>query len=69
MDNRACPTIIGIKWINMPVLQFVFQHYNSVRPHQGIGNIPIGPWEARTTGNIVCDTQLHGLLKSFRRAA
>ena len=46
-----------------------FQHYNSERPHQGIGNVTIGPWEARTTGDIVCDTQLHGLLKSFRRAA
>jgi transposase InsO family protein len=46
-----------------------FQHYNTVRPHQGIGNIPIGAWEAKTTGEIVCDTQLHGLLKSFRRAA
>jgi transposase InsO family protein len=46
-----------------------FSHYNTVRPHQGIDNVTIGPWEARTEGEIVCDTQLHGLLKSFRRAA
>jgi len=45
-----------------------FQHYNTERPHQGIGNIPIGPWTPGT-GDIVCDTQSDGLLKSFRRAA
>jgi transposase InsO family protein len=45
-----------------------FQHYNTVRPHQGIGNVTIGPWETKTEGEIVCDTQLYGLLKSFRRA-
>jgi len=41
---------------------------NTERPHQGIGNIKIGPWMPGT-GDIVCDTQLDGLLKSFRRAA
>ena len=44
------------------------QHYNSDRPHQGIGNVPIGPW-AVGAGEIVCDESLDGLLKSFRRAA
>jgi putative transposase len=43
-------------------------HYNGSRPHQGIGNVPIGPWQVGT-GTIVCDESLHGLLKSFRRAA
>ena len=43
-------------------------HYNSERPHQGIGNVPIGPWQTGP-GEIVCDERLHGLLKSFRRAA
>lgn len=37
-------------------------HYNDSRPHQGIGNVPIGPWQVGTG-------TLHGLLKSFRRAA
>ena len=46
-----------------------FQHYNQERPHQGIGNVTIGPWEVRSEGEIVCETKLHGLLKSFRRAA
>lgn len=36
--------------------------------HQGIGNMPIGPWQVGT-GEIICDESLHGLLKSFRRAA
>ncbi len=44
------------------------KHYNGSRPHQGIGNVPIGPWHVGT-GEIVCDESLHGLLKSFRRAA
>ena len=44
------------------------EHYNGVRPHQGIGNVPIGTWEAGT-GELICDESLHGLLKSFRRAA
>ena len=43
-------------------------HYNEQRPHQGIGNVPIGPWTV-STGEIVCDESLHGLLHSFRRAA
>lgn len=30
--------------------------------------MPIGPWQIGT-GVIVCDESLHGLLKSFRRAA
>ena len=44
------------------------EHYNGSRPHQGVGNVPIGLWQVGT-GKIVCDESLHGLLKSFRRAA
>ncbi len=44
------------------------RHYNAERPHQGIGNVPVGPWKAGT-GEIVCDESLNGLLKSFRRVA
>ena len=49
------------------VTSYVY-HYNTERPHQGIHNGPIGPWTVGT-GEIVCDESLHGLLKSFRRAA
>jgi transposase InsO family protein len=45
------------------------RHYNEQRPHQGIGNVTIGPWIARDKGKIVCDQSAGGLLKSFRRAA
>jgi len=44
-------------------------HYNEERPHQGVGNRPIGEWKPATEGAIVCDERLGGLLKSFRRAA
>ena len=44
------------------------RHYNSERPHQGIGNVPVGPWQIGA-GEIVCDESLHGLLQSYRRAA
>lgn len=44
------------------------RHYNTERPHQGIGNVTIGPWQVGN-GDMVCDESLHGLLKSFRRAA
>jgi len=43
-------------------------HSNTERPHQGIGNVTVGPWQTGT-GEIVCDQSLHGLLTSFRRAA
>ncbi len=44
------------------------RHYNDERPHQGIGNVTIGPWQIGT-GEIVCNQSLHGMLTSFRRAA
>jgi transposase InsO family protein len=44
-------------------------HYNTERPHQGVGNVPLGSWEPTTEGRIVCDQRLGGILKSFRRAA
>jgi putative transposase len=51
------------------VFQTYLEHYNTERPHQGIGNVTIGPWSTSTSGEIVCDERLGGLLKSFRRAA
>jgi transposase InsO family protein len=50
-------------------LKAYIDHHNTERPHQGIGNVVIGPWQAQTQGAIVCDERLGGLLKSFRRAA
>ncbi len=45
------------------------EHYNTERPHQGIGNRPIGQWTVTTEGHMVCDERLGGILKSFRREA
>jgi hypothetical protein len=50
-------------------VQTYIPHYNDERPHQAIGNIPIGPWQATEEGEIVYDQELSGLLTSFRRAA
>jgi putative transposase len=50
------------------VLREYIDHYNSERPHQGLGNRTIGPWQVGQ-GEILCDERLGGLLKSFRRAA
>ena len=44
------------------------RHHNVERPHQGIGNVPVGAWTVGA-GEIICDESLNGLLKSFRRAA
>ena len=39
------------------------EHYNSERPHQGIGNVLVGPWAHGTEGELVCVERLGGLLK------
>jgi transposase InsO family protein len=44
------------------------RHYHGERPHQGLDNATIEPWMVGS-GPIVCDTSLHGMLTSFRRAA
>lgn len=47
------------------------EHYNHRRPHQGMGNELLTPAPASpsTAGRIVCDEQLGGLIRSYRRAA
>lgn len=44
------------------------EHYNTERPHQGIGNVTIEKSE-RGAGEVECHERLGGLLKSYRRAA
>lgn len=44
-------------------------HYNSERPHQGIGNVPIsGECDSRL-GRVRCNERLGGLLKHYYRAS
>jgi len=47
------------------------RHYNYDRPHQGLNNdlLMPGPSLATTGGKIVCDEQVGGLIRSYRRAA
>ena len=46
-------------------------HYNHGRPHQGLGNELLTPSSESVTGEstVVCDEQLGGLIRSYRRAA
>ena len=46
-------------------------YYNRERPHQGMDNELLTPSPAPTTddGTVVCDEQLGGLIRSYRRAA
>jgi len=45
------------------------EHYNSERPHQGIGNVPIsGECDSRL-GRVRCNERLGGLLKHYYRVS
>ena len=55
------------------VSQYV-AHYNTARPHQGVGNRPLGSAESPEPSplaarDIVCDARLGGLLRHYRRAS
>ena len=49
-------------------------YHNPVRPHQGLGNVPVGqgpppdPEEVGERDGIVCESWLGGLLRHYRRA-
>jgi transposase InsO family protein len=72
--NQSCEDecLNHVVFLNERMLQEYVEtyidHYNRERPHQGIGNVPVGPWLATNVGEVVCDERLGGLLKSFRRA-
>jgi putative transposase len=56
------------------ILSQYVRFYNTLRPHQGVGNVPLSgaPSPAAspvTVEGIVCDARLGGLLKSYRRAS
>jgi putative transposase len=51
-------------------------HYHTHRPHQGLGNVPMGaslpppePRESFRLEDVVCHESLGGLLKHYQRAA
>ena len=43
-------------------------HYNTSRPHTGLGHDMIDP-QPQGDGEIICHERLGGILKSWRRAA
>jgi hypothetical protein len=45
------------------------EHYNSERPHQGIGNRPISGETRPGSGRLRCRERLGGLLRHYYRAA
>ena len=60
----------GEKMLRHAVIEFA-AHYHRERNHQGLGNRLIEPGEnaGRSTGTIVCDQRLGGLLKYYDREA
>jgi putative transposase len=65
-------------------LQFVLksrlEHYHTERPHQGVGNVPLGETPQDSAGpesatlpfrleDMVCEERLGGLIRHYRRAA
>lgn len=69
--------VVGEKHLNYIVREFL-RYYHTLRLHQGVGNVTLDlattndpPPETvpLSTGAIVCDEWLGGLLKSYRRAA
>jgi len=66
--NRIIP--IGEKHLWRAVDTYV-EHYNYDRPHQGMGNLVLDPFfhPAEPDFRVICDEQLGGLIRSYRRAA
>jgi transposase InsO family protein len=62
-------TFFGEAMLRRALNEFV-EHYNTERPHQGIGNVLIeGSEQAKDQGEVECHERLGGLLKKYRRAA
>jgi len=66
--NRIIP--VGEKHFWQAVDAYV-EHYNHDRPHQGVGNVVLDPSfePAEPVGKVICDEQLGGLIRSYRRTA
>ena len=66
--DRIIP--IGEKHLWRAVDAYV-QHYNHDRPHQGVENVVLDPSfePAKPDGKVICDEQLGGLIRSYRRDA
>jgi putative transposase len=66
--------VFGEDHLRYLVTEYV-RHYNTHRPHQGLGNKPLAnpdgtepPILAFPTGKFVCDDLLGGVIKQYHRA-
>lgn len=50
-------------------VQEYIEHFNTERPHQGIGNVPISGTSNPRFGPVRCHERLGGLLKHYYRVA
>jgi len=66
--DRIIP--IGEKHLCRAVDAYV-KHYNHDRPHQGMDNLVLDPSfePSEPKGRVICDEQLGGLIRSYRRDA
>jgi putative transposase len=67
--------VFGERHLRYLVQEFV-AYYHRLRPHQGLGNVPINadlppplPIEDFCLNEITCQTSLGGLLKHYERRA
>ena len=67
----------GVRYLDHVVDTYV-KYHNTVRPHQGLGNVPIperdqapaaAPGNTEPIGKVGCDEWLGGLLKHYYRQA
>jgi putative transposase len=68
--------VFGEDHLHYLISEFVNKHYNTHRPHQGLGNNPLPstdgterPILAFPTGRVVCDELLGGVIKQYRGVA
>ena len=59
--------MFGEKHLDYLVREYV-EHYHTERPHQGLGNVPLGPMPDGE-GEIMRRDRLGGLLRIMRGAA
>lgn len=43
------------------------RYYNTVRPHSGLGNLPLDYHARKTKGKILCESRLGGVLRHYYR--
>jgi putative transposase len=67
--------VLGEKHLRHLIQEYL-AYYHGPRPHQGLGNVPLGmssvvpePVEAMPVGDLVCHERLGGLLKHYERNA